>query len=164
MKIPKTPVEFDYDLWTTEDGKCMVRIKRTGEVTEVDRDVMRILRAEEKRIRRAMTGAPVEGAEHGETSTVLSLDYVSVAGGEEMEAAWLEDSHNLEATILAEIMETEFLKELTEIQLDVFKNCLSRGISMAAYAKAHNISASSVKDTRDAIRKKYKKFFDVPAD
>ena len=35
--IPKTPVEFDYDLWTTEDGKCMVRIKATGEVTEVER-------------------------------------------------------------------------------------------------------------------------------
>ena len=46
--IPKTPVEFDYDLWTTEDGKCMVRIKSTGEVTEVDREVMKALRAEEK--------------------------------------------------------------------------------------------------------------------
>ena len=34
-RIPKTPVEFDYDLWTTEDGKCMVRVKITGEV-EVD--------------------------------------------------------------------------------------------------------------------------------
>lgn len=49
MKTPKTPIEFDYDLWTTEDGKCMVRVKITGEVTEVDRKVMRILRAEEKK-------------------------------------------------------------------------------------------------------------------
>ena len=40
MKIPKTPIAFDYDLWTTEDGKCMVRVKRTGEVSEVDRKVM----------------------------------------------------------------------------------------------------------------------------
>ena len=23
MKTPKTPIEFDYDLWTTEDGKCI---------------------------------------------------------------------------------------------------------------------------------------------
>ena len=37
MKTPKTPIEFDCDLWTTEDGKCMVRVKITGEVTEVDR-------------------------------------------------------------------------------------------------------------------------------
>ena len=41
MKTPKTPIEFDYDLWTTEDGKCMVRVKITGEVTEVDREVMK---------------------------------------------------------------------------------------------------------------------------
>ena len=54
MKTPKTPIEFDYDLWTTEDGKCMVRVKSTGEVTEVDREVMKALRAEEKRIRRAL--------------------------------------------------------------------------------------------------------------
>ena len=56
MKTPKTPIEFDYDLWTTEDGKCMVRVKSTGEVTEVDRKVMRILRAEEKRLRRLLCG------------------------------------------------------------------------------------------------------------
>ena len=55
MKIPKTPKEFDYDLWTTEDGKCMVRIKATGEVVEVDRTVMQVLRSEEKRLRRALS-------------------------------------------------------------------------------------------------------------
>ena len=53
MRIPKTPVEFDYDLWTTEDGKCMVRVKATGEVTEVEQKIMKVLRAEEKRIRRS---------------------------------------------------------------------------------------------------------------
>ena len=67
MKIPKTPIAFDYDLWTTEDGKCMVRVKRTGEVSEVDRKVMRILRAEEKRIRRSYgsdnTSEDEDGAE-----------------------------------------------------------------------------------------------------
>lgn len=52
-RIPKTPVEFDYDLWTTEDGKCMVRVKATGETTEVDREVMKALRNEEKKLRRS---------------------------------------------------------------------------------------------------------------
>ena len=42
---PKTPIEFDYDLWTTEDGKCMVRVKITGEITEVDREVMKVKQA-----------------------------------------------------------------------------------------------------------------------
>ena len=43
MSIPRTPVEFDYDLWTTAEGKCMVRIKATGEITEVERSVMQVL-------------------------------------------------------------------------------------------------------------------------
>jgi hypothetical protein len=63
MKTPKTPIEFDYDLWTTEDGKCMARVKCTGEETEVDRSTMRILRAEEKKLRRSKTGVPISGCE-----------------------------------------------------------------------------------------------------
>ncbi len=74
---PEHPIAFDYDLWTTEDGKCMVRVKRTGEVSEVDRKVMRILRAEEKRIRRSYgsdnTSEDEDGAEKI-SDTVLSLD------------------------------------------------------------------------------------------
>ena len=58
----KTPIEFDYDLWTTEEGKCMVRIKRTGEVSEVDRQVMKVMRLEEKKMRRAFTSNDPEDA------------------------------------------------------------------------------------------------------
>ena len=45
-------VNLDVD----EEGTIipMVRVKITGEVTEVDREVMKALRAEEKRIRRAL--------------------------------------------------------------------------------------------------------------
>ena len=73
MSIPKTPVEFDYDLWTTEEGKCMVRIKATGEITEVERSVMQVLRSEEKRLRRTIS--PEQGpSREGKTApTVLSL-------------------------------------------------------------------------------------------
>ena len=72
MSIPKTPVEFDYDLWTTEEGKCMVRIKATGEITEVERSVMQVLRSEEKRLRRTIS--PEQGpSREGKTApTVLS--------------------------------------------------------------------------------------------
>ena len=76
-QIPKTPVEFDYDLWTTEDGKCMVRVKNTGEVTEVDREVMKILRTEEKRLRRSYgfdnSSEDEDGVEYP-SDAVLSLD------------------------------------------------------------------------------------------
>ena len=82
----KTPIEFDYDLWTTEDGKCMVRVKQTGEVCEVSRETMKILRNEEKKLRRSMSGVPVIGCEE-EKTTLLSLDYVSYEGGEDMSPA-----------------------------------------------------------------------------
>ena len=74
MSIPKTPVEFDYDLWTTEEGKCMVRIKATGDITEVERSVMQVLRSEEKRLQRTIS--PEQGpSREGKTApTVLSLD------------------------------------------------------------------------------------------
>ena len=95
MKIPKTPIAFDYDLWTTEDGKCMVRVKRTGEVSEVDRKVMRILRAEEKRIRRSYgsdnTSEDEDGAEKI-SDTVLSLD--AMPEDDVKSAAWLADSRD----------------------------------------------------------------------
>lgn len=89
-RIPKTPVEFDYDLWTTEDGKCMVRVKITGEVTEVDREVMKILRVEEKRVRRSYGTDDVYADEPSDsTPTLLSLDAIP---SEEREAsAWLMD-------------------------------------------------------------------------
>ena len=58
-RIPKTPIEFDYDLWTTEDGKCMVRVKRTGEVSEVDREVMKF-----SALRKRSSDAPTELTAH----------------------------------------------------------------------------------------------------
>lgn len=111
MKTPKTPIEFDYDLWTTEDGKCMVRVKITGEVTEVDRKVMRILRAEEKRLRRSKQGVPISGTEGKtaeERASVLSLSYVSYEGCEDLEPYWLIDSSSMEESVMFWMSEKEF--------------------------------------------------------
>ena len=103
MKIPKTPIAFDYDLWTTEDGKCMVRVKRTGEVSAVDRKVMRILRAEEKRIRRSYGSDNTSEDEDGAakiSDTVLSLD--AMPEDDVKSAAWLADSRDcMEELILS---------------------------------------------------------------
>ena len=79
MKIPKTPKEFDYDLWTTEEGKYMVRVKATGEVTEVGREVMKALRAEEKRMRRSFAAESLDDEQVEGGNTVLSLDALSSA-------------------------------------------------------------------------------------
>ena len=158
MKIPKTPKEFDYDLWTTEDGKCMVRIKSTGEETEVDREVMKALRAEEKWVRRSMTGIPAPGDEENST-TVLSLDFVSFEGGEDMSPAWLEDPHNFTDDVLAKQAEADFLKMLTERERAVYLFCIKSGKSQQEYSVASGLSISRVSKLVAAIRKKAKIFF-----
>ena len=155
----KTPIEFDYDLWTTEDGKCMVRVKQTGEVTEVDRDVMKILRREEKQLRRSMTGAPMVGSENGEESTILSLDYVSTDGGNEMEAAWLVDKYDSIKEAELKFVERDFRKTLTDKQRSVYVNCLLLGMSYKDFADETGVSYQSVQQAVTLIRKKAKKFF-----
>ena len=160
MKIPKTPIAFDYDLWTTEDGKCMVRVKLTGEVCEVSRETMRVLRNEEKKLRRSKTRVPIAGCEdEDETATLLSLDFVSVQDAEEMSPAWLEDPNDLEETVLTSVMEQEFRLLLSERQLEVYLYCLLGGMSMTDYSKARGIDVSTVFEAKRDVQKKAKIFF-----
>ena len=160
MKTPKTPIEFDYDLWTTENGKYMVRVKRTGEVSEVDRDVMRVLRAEEKRIRRSYgsdkTAEDEDGAEKFPDS-VLSLD--AMPEDDVKSAAWLADSSDFIKEAELKMLERELMQTLTLIQLDVYKACIINGQTPTAYAKGHNMKRQSVNDAITLIRKKAKKIF-----
>ncbi len=156
-RIPKTPVEFDYDLWTTEDGKCMVRVKLTGEVTEVDREVMKILRAEEKKLRRSFTGEASEDGEEG-NETVLSLD--ALPDDDVNAAAWLADPHSVTEEVTMSIMIDSFILTLTEKQVGVFKECMINGKSLSSYAKEIGVDYTTVKEARDSIRKKFKIFFE----
>ena len=160
MKTPKTPIAFDYDLWTTENGKYMVRVKRTGEVSEVDRDVMRVLRAEEKRIRRSYgsdkTAEDEDGAEKFPDS-VLSLD--AMPEDDVKSAAWLTDSSDFIKEAELKMLEKELMQTLTPLQLDVYKACIINGQTPTAYAKGHNMKRQSVNDAITLIRKKAKKYF-----
>ncbi len=163
MRPPKTPIDFDYDLWTTEDDKCMVRVKRTGEVCEVDRTTMRLLRAEEKKLRRSKTGVPIigtSGATEDERASVLSLSFVSIEGGEDMEPSWLIDPNNMVEEIIFQMQEEEFRNSLTEKQLDVYVNCILRGQSQRQYAEANGVAQQTVSCVVVSIRKKAKKFFE----
>ena len=156
-RIPKTPVEFDYDLWTTEDGKCMVRVKLTGEVTEVAREVMQILRAEEKKLRRSFTGEASEDGEDG-NETVLSLD--ALPDDDVNSAAWLADPHSVTEEVTMNIMIDSFILTLTEKQAGVFKECMINGRTLSSYAKEIGVDYTTVKEARDSIRKKFKIFFE----
>ena len=132
-------------------------MKRT---TEVDREVMKALRNEEKKLRRSYdTGGASDSEDSEETppSTVLSLD--AVPEDDVKASAWLESPEKMEEDIITGLLEQEFIRSLTKPQLDVYMNCMRGNMSMLSYAKQNGLSFSTVKDTRDAIRKKFKKIF-----
>ena len=160
MKIPKTPIEFDYDLWTTEDGKCMVRVKRTGEVTEVDRKVMRMLRTEEKRIRRSCGSDAANGDDDSEeksSDVVLSLD--SLPEDDVKSAAWLADPHDCMEDLITTIKEKELLAILTEKQRELYLAMTRNGLSLREFARKKGIGIRAAFDLKAAVQKKYQKIF-----
>ena len=156
----KTPAEYDYDLWTDENGRRMVRVKRTGEECEVTMEIFRHLRAEEKRLRRSMQGVPVPGGGKEKTAAVLSLDIVSVEdGGEDMTPAWLEAPDNTEDTVMLRSALCELRSMLTTVQLDIYKTCLLGGVSYKDYADRKGVSRQSVQQAVSLIRRKAARIF-----
>ena len=158
-RIPKTPIEFDYDLWTTEDGKCMVRVKRTGEVAEVQPDVMKVLRYEERYVRKNRHGIPNEYSENGEKNTLLSLDFFSYDDGEDMSSLWLIDPNDEIKSLEFKWAEKELIDCLTDIQREIYIACFVEGMSPSEYARKHGKKRQSVADSISYIRKKAKKIF-----
>lgn len=156
-KIPKTPIEFDYDLWTTEDGKCMVRVKLTGEVCEVGKETMRVLRNEEKRLRRSLSGT--NAASNGECDAVaLSLDYVGSSDDDYIKVAWMNDPHDFTEDIATQMLEDDLIKMLTPRERDVYIFCIRNGGAQHEYAEETGLSISRVCKIVTAIRNKAKKF------
>jgi len=69
----KTLKDFDYDLWAIEENdkkRYFARVKATGEETEIDLNVMRLLLSQEKQMRREYARQQIEG-------TILSLNAIS---------------------------------------------------------------------------------------
>lgn len=156
MSIPKTPAEFDYDLWTTEKGKCMVRIKATGEVTEVERAVMQVLRAEEKRLRRALSTEQGGKTEEAPSPSVLSLD---VLPEDIADSRWLMDSCDYAEEVSTKLLEYDLRESLTPIQYGIYQACILNGVSYKAYADRMGVSYQSVQNAIRLIQKKAKNIF-----
>ncbi len=143
--------EFDYDLWTTTENGTKhywAKVKSTGEVTEVSHEVMRFLRAEEKKVYREITAIK----NHGST---LSLD---TPQGEDKES-WFEDRHAGVSEMETALFEEEFRKLLTPVQLEIFEQCLVGNIGLREYARLKGIKHATVVRSVRAIRKKFKKYF-----
>ena len=156
--LSKTPIEFDYDLWTTEDGKCMVRVKITGEVTEVDREVMKALRAEEKRIRRALRsdeGTAKEGTEHQHRTYSLS----AVSENEMEKSDWLVDPTSDFANVEARLFVESAMEMLTPLEREIFSSCLLGGMPIRQFAERRGLRKSTAWDMANAIRKKLREIF-----
>lgn len=153
----KTPKDFDYDLWTTKENLCMVRIKATGEECEVSRETFRPLRSEEEKLKR---GQNRKLFLEGKNSVVLSVDIGPL--DEVSESAWLADPTDFIEEIITSQMIQLFEQKLTKRQLDVFKKCLLGGMNLREYAKAERLNYRAVWEVREAIRKKFSnilKFF-----
>lgn len=159
MRIPKTPVEFDYDLWTTEDGKCMVRVKATGETTEVDRAVMKALRNEEKRLRRSYgaSGSSDMEDEDNASGSVLSLD--AMPDDDVNASAWLADPENNIELAETRMAIDEFRKTLSRRQSEIFSLVMLEGMSIREYARVNGINHKTVYEAIESIRKKLKNIF-----
>lgn len=158
MKTPKTPIEFDYDLWTTEDGKCMVRVKCTGEQCEVNRETFRSLRLEEKRVRRSYAKPALsdEADENESGASVLSLDVMP----DDVETpSWLIDPYDSISEVELKMLEEDFQKTLTSREKDVYMLCIRKGCSQKEYADHTGLSFTRVCKIVTAIRKKAKIFF-----
>ena len=158
-RIPKTPIEFDYDLWISEDGKCMVRVKATGETTEVDREVMKMLRNEEKKLRRSYdpSGSSASGdEEETQPSTILSLD--AVPEDDVKSSGWLADKEDFTDGVLTKLVIQDFRATLNSIHLAIFDQCLLGDKTIRAFAEEYGLRKSTVWDIANALRKNFKKF------
>ena len=160
----KTPKDFDYDLWTSTDGRYFIRIKSTGETCEINHETMRLLRNEEKKLRRELQGITISVPSGKEKVSIpiimLSLD--SATTDANVQSSWLVDPTDYEKLAITGMMEQEFCKLLTQKQRDVYIKCLIGGMPITEYARENSIRPPSVSETIHLIRKKAKKFFAIP--
>ncbi len=143
--------EFDYDLWTTtENGikRYWARVRATGEVTEINHEVMRFLRTEEKRLYREITA----DRKYGST---LSLDVPY----DEEKSVWEADNNFGVIEMETKLEEEKFRRMLTAKQLDIYIHCIRGGESATAYGIRHGKTQQAVTASIAFIRKKAKKYF-----
>lgn len=136
----------------------MVRVKRTGEETEVDRNVMMLLRIEEKYIRRSYTthNSDTDDCE-GIVNNNLSLD--ALPDDDVMTSAWLADPKELSKEVMIKLMSDEFEKLLTSREKEVYDFCVLMEGSQSEFAANSKLSISRVSKIMRSIRKKAKNFF-----
>ena len=156
----KTPKDFDYDLWTDGAGKCFARVKSTGETTEVSPEVMRLLRSEEKALRREYENACVTDEDGNRHARVLSLDSMLDADDDSFAPeTWMTSPDDGMDAALTLWQEDDFLKTLTEKQQRTYRLVVTEKQSYTESAALCGTSWQRVQKDMELIRKKAKIFF-----
>ena len=153
--------DFDYDLWTTDDGThCWVRIKSTGEETEVSREVFRELQKEQERLKRIKKEPKPDAGKAAlrayEINHPLTIDASPDESDDSITPAWLISHSTPEAEALASDLEQRLLDAMTERQRDCYYCCVINGESKFDYAKRTGISAVRVTEIFVQIARKLK--------
>ena len=124
---------------------------------------MRLLRNEEKKLRRELQGItmtiPNGKAKTKDTISVTILSLDSVMTDAHVESSWLKDSTDYEEIVITKIQQENFCKLLTDLQFGAYKNCLMNGMSYVEYANLAGVHEATVRSSIGCIRKKAKKFF-----
>lgn len=120
----------------------MVRVKITGEVTEVDREVMKALRAEEKRIRRALRsneGTVKDGIAHQTRTFSLS----AVSENELEKSDWLVDPTSDFANVEARLFVESAMEMLSPLEQEIFSSCLLGEMPIRQFAERNGMRKST---------------------
>lgn len=156
--------DFDYILFKDEKGKCFVKIKSSGEIVEVNEQVMKILRAEEKKLYReveAKSHINSDDSEKKAKASILSpVSYFNFIDDENTtESFILEDPHRFEDDLIAEDLEKRFVSILTESQKEVFYSVMLGEEKQLDFARRKGVTDRAVRRTIEMIQKKAKIFF-----
>lgn len=154
---------FDYDLWTTDDGKKFARVRRTSEVCEVDEETMKLLRSAEKRAYRELELQGNLDSDDPDERLKASIRYpcsFEVADDEnDEESVLLASGQDLEAEIIAKQMEEDFISTLTAYQKEIYICVIRNKESQASFAQRKGVKKQSINENVALIRKKAKIFW-----
>ncbi len=154
----RTPKNFEYDLWTTNENGIVrnwVRVKFTGEISEVSIEVMRLLRREEKALKRQMEKA---GSEDETTKVALSLELLIE---DEMRDTWSSDTTDMVEEIITNELEREFIKTLTDFEKVTYFACIRNGMKVKDFSQKHNVSKQYISKVIKKIREKANYFWNL---
>ena len=127
-------------------------IEQVGETCEVSREAFRVLRAEEKRLRRSYTAAASDG---DEAHPILSLNVLPEDS--EKSPSWLTDHEDFTDEVLTKMVIQEFRATLNSIHCAVFDQCLLGDKTIRAFAEEYGLRRSTVWDIANSLRKNFKK-------